>query len=86
MHKDLETSNMYLAEDRILCLAIYAKTKKAYTHMYIPNAYAFVDAALSLKAMLAQRKRWINGTWFALNFVINQRFTVEKSAHSWLTK
>jgi cellulose synthase/poly-beta-1,6-N-acetylglucosamine synthase-like glycosyltransferase len=35
---------MYLAEDRILCLAIFTQTDEKYTLKYIPSAEAKTDA------------------------------------------
>lgn len=35
---------MYLAEDRILCLAMFAKEKANWTLKYIPTAKAKTDA------------------------------------------
>jgi chitin synthase len=61
---------MYLAEDRILCLEIYSWLGKDYYLKYIPNAKAVVDPVTSLHDMLGQRKRWINGSWFALDYVL----------------
>lgn len=34
---------MYLAEDRILCLKLYAKENKRYKLRYIPTAESSVD-------------------------------------------
>lgn len=78
---DLETANKFLAEDRILCLGIYARKHAAYTLKYLPDAYAQVDAMISLKQMMGQRKRWINGTWFALNYVISHACEAYQSQH-----
>jgi chitin synthase len=62
----LEDSNMYLAEDRIMCLGIHAL---GYTLDYLPDAESIVDPVTSLTRLLGQRRRWINGSWFAFNYV-----------------
>ena len=62
----LEDSNMYLAEDRIMCLGIHAL---GYTLDYLPDAESHVDPVTSLTRLLGQRRRWINGSWFAFNYV-----------------
>jgi chitin synthase len=62
----LENSNMYLAEDRILCLGIHALD---YDLHYLPDAESSVDPVTSLTKLLGQRRRWINGSWFAFNYV-----------------
>ena len=36
-----------------------------YTLTYIPDAYAWVDPMKTLHGLLGQRKRWINGSFFA---------------------
>ncbi len=57
---------MYLAEDRILCLGIHALE---YDLHYLPDAESSVDPVTSLTKLLGQRRRWINGSWFAFNYV-----------------
>ncbi|EGR34138.1 hypothetical protein IMG5_023120, partial [Ichthyophthirius multifiliis] len=72
----LEQKNMFLAEDRILCLKIFSKRKKAYTLRYLPNAKARVDPITHLMALVGQRRRWINGSYFALKKLLkNQAMT-----------
>lgn len=61
---------MYLAEDRILCLRIFAKFGAKYKLRYIPTSRSLVDSVTNLSKLMGQRRRWINGTWFALEFVI----------------
>jgi chitin synthase len=73
---------MYLAEDRILCLEIYSRIGKSYNLKYIPDAVGEVDPITSLSGMLGQRKRWINGSWFALDYVLENRDQVFQSNHS----
>ena len=62
----LEDSNMYLAEDRIMCLGIHAL---GYDIKYLPDVESSVDPVTSLTRLLGQRRRWINGSWFAFNYV-----------------
>lgn len=57
---------MYLAEDRILCLGIHALD---YDLHYLPDSESSVDPVTSLTKLLGQRRRWINGSWFAFNYV-----------------
>jgi len=57
---------MYLAEDRIMCLGIHSL---GYTLDYLPDAESVVDPVTSLTRLLGQRRRWINGSWFAFNYV-----------------
>lgn len=66
----LEESNMYLAEDRIMCLGIHAL---GYDLAYLPDAASCVDPVTSLTRMMGQRRRWINGSWFAFEYVFKHR-------------
>lgn len=40
-----------------------------YSLQYLPDAYAWVDPVKTLYGLLGQRKRWINGSFFAFNSV-----------------
>lgn len=62
---NLEESNMYLAEDRILCLAMFSQKNFNYILKYIPTAKAKTDAIDNNIEFMLQRRRWINSSWFA---------------------
>ena len=62
----LYNENIYLAEDRILCMGIH---KKQFGMAFLPDAYAEVDPIKTVHALLGQRKRWINGSFFAFEKV-----------------
>lgn len=64
----VESANMYLAEDRILCLEIFSREN--FILKYIPEAICWTDPAKSLTILMNQRRRWINGSWFALYYVL----------------
>ena len=57
---------MHLAEDRTLCMGIH---ENGYNLKYIPNATAWVDPMKTLHGLFGQRKRWINGSYFAFEMV-----------------
>lgn len=38
---------------------------------YVPDAYAETDAVKNFMEFMRQRRRWINSTWFALDYVLN---------------
>jgi len=42
--RDCYEANMFLAEDRILCLGMFTQLKEKYTLKYVPNAEAKTDA------------------------------------------
>ncbi|KAL4456936.1 hypothetical protein ABPG74_014574 [Tetrahymena malaccensis] len=77
----LEQQNMNLAEDRILCLKIYSKHGKKYTLKYLPNCRAKVDPVTDLMTLISQRRRWINGSTFALKLCLRDSNLVYDSDH-----
>jgi len=79
---NLEEANMYLAEDRILCLKIYSKFGKRYKLRYIPTASAVVDPVTNTVNLMGQRRRWINGSWFALEYVLKAKRDAYRSKHT----
>ena len=55
-----------MAEDRTLCMGIH---QNGYNLEYLPDAHAWVDPIKNLHSLLGQRKRWINGSFFAFEKV-----------------
>ena len=80
--KSIREANKILAEDRLLCLAIFTKRNRAYTLKYCPDAGAKTDLVDTVPKLLMQRKRWINGTWYALEHVIHYKNQIRFSKHS----
>lgn len=66
MEELLEDENVYLAEDRTLCMGIH---KNNFDLAFLPDSYAWVDPMKTLHGLLGQRKRWINGSFFAFSKV-----------------
>lgn len=66
MHPFFE--NMYLAEDRILCYELVTRGKNR-LH-YIRHASARTDVPKTLAAFIKQRRRWLNGSQFAMYYAI----------------
>lgn len=62
----LYDSNVFLAEDRTLCMGIH---KNGYNLKYLPDAHGWVDPIKTIPGLLGQRKRWINGSFFAFEKV-----------------
>ncbi|GAA5981861.1 hypothetical protein JCM11641_001922 [Rhodosporidiobolus odoratus] len=62
---DLWTKNMYLAEDRILCWELVAKRGSAWLLQYQRSAYAVTDVPDKVPDLISQRRRWLNGSFFA---------------------
>ncbi|KAL8278351.1 hypothetical protein RQP46_009243 [Phenoliferia psychrophenolica] len=61
----LAASNQYLAEDRVLCFEIVAKKNEAWTLKYVKSAKASTDVPDTVPEFISQRRRWMNGSFFA---------------------
>lgn len=59
-------ANMYLAEDRILCFELVTKRGEAWVLKYVKNAKAETDVPNALPEFISQRRRWLNGSFFAM--------------------
>ncbi|OQR94669.1 chitin synthase (Chitin-UDP-GlcNac-transferase) [Thraustotheca clavata] len=75
--------NMYLAEDRILCFELLARKNKQWTMHYVKDAIARTDVPETLVDLIKQRRRWLNGSFFAGLFAIGHFSRVwSQSSHS----
>ena len=78
---DASQSNVYLAEDRVLCLALFTKKNEKYTLRYVKKSIAETDVPDNIAELLAQRRRWVNGSWFALIDSLQKCNKVIHSSH-----
>ena len=78
---DCSTANRYLAEDRIFCFILFSLKNNSYILKYIPDAKAATDAPEIYGEFLLQRRRWINGSNFALYYVISIFSRIFKTKH-----
>ena len=80
-------ANMFLAEDRILCLEVVAKKGCQYRLEYIKEAVAEADAVTKLTSLLKQRRRWLNGTFFAALYALGNFSRIwTQSSHTIMRK
>jgi chitin synthase len=79
-------SNMYLAEDRILCFELVAKSEKSYLLKYVHNSYAVTDVPSQINEFINQRRRWLNGSFFAALYSILHFYRILISNHSFFRK
>jgi cellulose synthase/poly-beta-1,6-N-acetylglucosamine synthase-like glycosyltransferase len=79
---DAFQSNIYLAEDRVLCLSLVTKRNEKYILRYVKKSIAETDVPDSISVLMAQRRRWINGSWFALVDTVRKIQKIYKSSHS----
>ncbi|KAI9590938.1 glycosyltransferase family 2 protein [Syncephalis fuscata] len=79
-------ANMYLAEDRILCFELVAKPNSAWLLKYVKSAKAWTDVPDSIGEFISQRRRWLNGSFFAAFYAIFNFFQIYRSGHNILRK
>ncbi|CAK9437843.1 uncharacterized protein LODBEIA_P22210 [Lodderomyces beijingensis] len=80
------TSNMYLAEDRILCFELVAKRGHKYRLRYVKEAKAETDVPEHIDEFVLQRRRWLNGSLFAAAYAVFHWTKIWRSDHSLLRK
>ncbi|KNE63326.1 hypothetical protein AMAG_08465 [Allomyces macrogynus ATCC 38327] len=84
---DVVTSNMYLAEDRVLCFELVAKKGCNWVLRYEKNSVAVTDAPETYAEFIQQRRRWLNGSTFAFLAAFgNLSRIVTESGHSVVRK
>ncbi|TFK90049.1 glycosyltransferase family 2 protein [Polyporus arcularius HHB13444] len=75
---DIFTSNMY----RILCFELVAKAKSNWVLKYVKSAIAETDVPDALPEFISQRRRWLNGSFFAATYAIAHLGQILRSGHS----
>ena len=79
---NLRVANMYLAEDRILCFELVTKRKEAWVLRYVKRAKAETDVPDTVPEFISQRRRWLNGSFFAGLHAIMNFYQIFRSGHS----
>lgn len=80
------TSNMYLAEDRILCFELVTKRNCHWILQYVKSATGETDVPDTVTELVLQRRRWLNGSFFAAIYAIAHFYEFFRSDHSILRK
>ncbi|ANB12885.1 chitin synthase CHS2 [Sugiyamaella lignohabitans] len=83
---DVFTSNMYLAEDRILCWELVAKRDEKWVLKYVRAATGETDVPDAIPEFISQRRRWLNGALFAAIYSLTHFRQVWKTDHSFTRK
>ncbi|KAL9548850.1 Chitin synthase, class 1 [Mucor bainieri] len=83
---DIFTANMYLAEDRILCYELVAKRDASWVLHYVSSAYGETDVPDKVDEFISQRRRWLNGSFFAGVYALWHWRKVWGSDHSIMRK
>ncbi|GAA6023247.1 hypothetical protein JCM10207_005221 [Rhodosporidiobolus poonsookiae] len=79
---DLTTSNMYLAEDRILCWELVAKRGESWVLKYVKAAKGETDVPDTVPEFISQRRRWLNGSFFAGVYALTHTMQLFGTQHS----
>ncbi|BGP14920.1 hypothetical protein JCM10213v2_002875 [Rhodosporidiobolus nylandii] len=82
----LSQSNMFLAEDRILCSELIFKRDRGWVLRYINTAKASTDVPSSIAEFISQRRRWTNGAFFAALYSTTRFYRLWLSGHSFFRK
>ncbi|KJR84569.1 chitin synthase [Sporothrix schenckii 1099-18] len=80
------TANMYLAEDRILCFELVTKRNCHWILQYVKSATGETDVPDGISELILQRRRWLNGSFFAAIYAIVHFYQFFRSDHSILRK
>lgn len=79
-------NNLYLAEDRILCFELVVKSREPWILKYVKSAKATTDVPDGVAELIAQRRRWLNGSLFATMFALIHFARIWTSGQSFLRK
>ncbi|KAH8893355.1 glycosyltransferase family 2 protein [Thozetella sp. PMI_491] len=80
------TANMYLAEDRILCFELVTKRNCHWILQYVKSATGETDVPDTVTELILQRRRWLNGSFFAAIYAIAHFHQFFRSDHSIIRK
>ncbi|EAW11602.1 chitin synthase I [Aspergillus clavatus NRRL 1] len=80
------TANMYLAEDRILCFEIVTKRNCRWLLQYVKSSTGETDVPDRMAEFILQRRRWLNGSFFAAVYAIAHFYQIWRSDHSVMRK
>ena len=72
---------MYLAEDRILCWELVSKRGGRWLLHYVKSAYGVTDTPSQVAELVLQRRRWLNGSFFAAVHSTFHFHYIYRSAH-----
>ncbi|OJJ46391.1 hypothetical protein ASPZODRAFT_66564 [Penicilliopsis zonata CBS 506.65] len=79
---DVFTANMYLAEDRILCWELVAKREERWVLRFVKSAVGETDVPDTIPEFISQRRRWLNGAFFAAVYSIFNSQQIWKTDHT----
>ena len=77
---------MYLAEDRILCWELVSKRGGSWILHYVKSASAITDVPDQVPELISQRRRWLNGSFFAAIHSTFKFHYIYRSSHTVMRK
>ena len=80
------TANMYLAEDRILCFELVSKRNCHWILQYVKSATGETDVPDTVAELIMQRRRWLNGSFFAAVYSLAHFYQLFRSSHTFIRK
>ena len=80
------TANMYLAEDRILCFELVAKRNCRWILQYVKSSTGETDVPDTMAEFIMQRRRWLNGSFFAAIYALVHFYQIQRTDHSFMRK
>lgn len=84
--RDIFSANMYLAEDRILAWGLVSRKDAKWVLKYVKSAKGETDVPTTLSEFISQRRRWLNGAFFAALYSQMHFYKIWGTAHSLLRK
>ncbi|VUG17675.1 CHS2 [Brettanomyces bruxellensis] len=84
--RDIFSANMYLAEDRILAWALVSRKNAKWVLKYVKSAKGETDVPETLSEFISQRRRWLNGSFFAALYSQIHSFQIWHTDHSLIRK
>lgn len=79
-------ANMYLAEDRILCWELVAKKGENWVLKFVKQATGETDVPELVAEFLSQRRRWMNGAFFAALYSLRHHARIWSTDHLYARK
>jgi chitin synthase len=76
------TANMYLAEDRILCFELVFKRRCSWVLQYVKGSTGETDVPTEMADFILQRRRWLNGSFFAAVYALAHSYQTLRSSHN----
>jgi chitin synthase len=80
------TANMYLAEDRILCFELVSKRNCSWVLQYVKGSTGETDVPTEMSDFILQRRRWLNGSFFAAVYALTHSYQIWRSSHNFIRK